>query len=57
MKMLLISGHGAGDSGACGNGLQEQNLTREVVNILFEKIKNYCAVTIYPQSRNCYDDV
>lgn len=57
MKILLISGHGAGDSGACGNGYKEADLTREVVNILKDKLSKYAQVDVYNQSRNAFDDV
>ena len=57
MKILLISGHGAGDVGACGNGYREADLTREVVNTLAPKLRQYAQVDIYPQSRNAYTDV
>ena len=39
MKILLISGHGAGDVGAVGNGYREADLTREVVNLLAPKLR------------------
>ena len=57
MKILLISGHGAGDSGAVGNGYKEADLTREVVNMLSNKLINNMEVTIYNQERNAYEDV
>ena len=57
MKILLISGHGAGDCGAVGNGYKEADLTREVVNILASKLRNYMTVDIYNQLRNAYEDV
>lgn len=57
MKILLISGHGAGDVGACGNGFQEANLTREIVNSLYGILKNYCDADVYDQSRNAFRDV
>lgn len=57
MKILLISGHGAGDVGAVGNGYKEADLTREVVNLLASKLRQYAEVDIYDQSRNAYDDV
>lgn len=56
MKILLISGHGAGDVGACGNGYKEYNLTREVVNILAKKLKSYAKVDVYDQKRNAFYD-
>ena len=57
MKILLISGHGAGDSGAVGNGYKEADLTREVVNILKNKLSNYAQVEVYNQSRDAFSDV
>lgn len=36
-KLYVISGHGAGDSGACGNGYQEQ----ERVRALAQRIKDF----------------
>lgn len=60
MKILLISGHGAGDPGAIGtcNGktYKEADLTREVVTLLAAKLKNCASVTVYDQSRNAYTD-
>lgn len=57
MKILLISGHGAGQPGACGNGYKEVDLTREVVNILEKKLKQYAMVDVYDQKRNAFCDV
>ena len=57
MKILLISGHGAGDPGARGNGYKEANLTREVTGILAKKLKKYCTVDIYNTSKNAFYDV
>ncbi len=60
MKILLISGHGAGDPGATGkyNGktYKEADLTREVVSAVAKKLKAYADVTVYDQSRNAYTD-
>lgn len=56
MKILLISGHGAGDPGATGNGYKEANLTREITRILAEKLRKYCTVDIYNTSRNAFYD-
>lgn len=56
MKILLISGHGAGDPGACGNGYKEANLTRELVNNLAKKLKQYATVDIYNQNKNAFYD-
>lgn len=38
MRILLIAGHGAGDSGACGNGYREADLTREMVSLIREQM-------------------
>lgn len=57
MKVLLIAGHGAGDSGAVGNGYKEADFTRKIVAALEPKLKKYCSVGVYPTSRNAYDDV
>lgn len=60
MKILLISGHGAGDPGAVGtcNGktYKEADLTREVVTLLAAKLKKCASVTVYDQKRNAYTD-
>ena len=60
MKILLISGHGAGDPGAIGtyNGktYKEADLTREVVSAVAKKLTDYASVTVYDQSRNAYTD-
>ena len=57
LKILLISGHGAGDPGACSSYGIESNETRRVVNRLKQLLANYMTVTVYPQDRNCYADV
>ena len=60
MKILLISGHGAGDPGATGtyNGkvYKEADLTREVVSAVAKKLKECADVTVYDQKRNAYTD-
>lgn len=61
MKILLIAGHGAGDSGAVatidGAKYQEANLTREVVANLKPMLEKYGAtVGVYPTSHNAYTD-
>lgn len=57
MKILLIAGHGAGDSGALGNGYKECDLTRELVNLIAPKLRNYATVDVYDQNRNAFKDV
>lgn len=57
MKILLISGHGAGDSGAVGCGAKEADLTRQATNILEGKLSSYdVSVTRYPTARDAYQD-
>lgn len=58
MKILLISGHGAGDSGAVGCGLEEATLTRKATHLLEGMLGAYDVdVTRYNTSRNCYEDL
>lgn len=61
MKILLISGHGAGDSGAVSkiNGVtyKEADLTREMTSLIKPLLEEYGAsVDIYPTSRDAYRD-
>lgn len=53
-KLFVICGHGAGDSGACGNGYQEQ----ERVRVLGKRIKEFGGdnVMLGDVNRNFYDD-
>lgn len=58
LKILLIAGHGAGDPGACGYGV-EATETRRVVNMLKAKFGVYDGVyvDIYSIERNAYADI
>ena len=60
MKLLLISGHGAGDPGATatigGVGYRETDETRKVTAALKKALDGYCTVTVYPTDRNAYED-
>ena len=57
MKILLISGHGAGDSGAVGCGFKEADLTRTATNVLAGKLAAYdVSTTRYPVARDAYQD-
>lgn len=61
MKILLIAGHGAGDSGAVakinGTTYKEADLTREVVKNLKPMLEEYgVSVTTYPTSHDAYAD-
>ena len=55
MKILLIPGHGDGDCGACGNGYQEADLTRELVNTLSPILRKYANVDVFDTSKNMYE--
>lgn len=46
MNILLIAGHGQGDSGAVGNGYKEADLTREVVKLLKTQLDSYANVAL-----------
>ena len=57
MNILIIAGHGHGDSGAVGCGYQEATLTRQAANVLEGKLKAYALnVSRYPSARNAYED-
>ena len=61
MKILLISGHGAGDSGAVatidGKEYQEADLTVEVVDRLAPLLRKKGAeVTVYDKTRDAFKD-
>ena len=56
MKILLIAGHGNGDSGAVGCGCEEYKLTRELANLIAAELKEYATVAIYNQNRNAFED-
>ena len=57
MNILLIAGHGAGDPGACAQGYEEADLTREVVSILADKLEGYADVEVYPMDHSAYHDL
>ena len=54
MKILLITGHGNGDPGACACGYQEADLVREIAPILKSKLSTYADVDIFDMSKNMY---
>lgn len=58
MKILLIAGHGAGDTGALGNGYKEADLTRELTRLVCESLNDYdVQVDVYNFAKNAYQDV
>ncbi len=54
MKILLIAGHGQGDSGACNGNFREADLAREVVNALAKKLSQIMDVTVFPLEKNMF---
>lgn len=55
MNILLIAGHGDGDSGAVGNGYKECDLTREFASLIYSKLKKICCVNLADTSRNWFE--
>lgn len=60
-KILLISGHGAGDSGASarlnGKTYREASETIKMVELICERLITYADVDVYPIDRNAYKDI
>lgn len=57
MKIGLISGHGAGDSGALGCGLEEATETIKITEAIKRELESMGAeVKLYPTDRNAYRD-
>ena len=54
MKILLIAGHGQGDSGAVGCDLVESDETRALLSLVYEKLKYYVSAVRYDTSVDCY---
>lgn len=56
MRLLLISGHGAGDPGATSGGYREADETRKMTRAVAEYLDGLADVTIYPSDRNAFED-
>lgn len=54
MKIMLIAGHGGGDSGAVGLGYREADLTREVVRLVKPVLSEYAEVTVADTARDWF---
>lgn len=57
MKILLISGHGAGDSGAVSKFGREADETIYMVQEIKKTLCKYAQVDLYPVERNAYSDI
>lgn len=57
MKILLISGHGAGDSGAVSQFGKEADETIYMVEEIKKTLSQYTQVDLYPMNRNAFSDV
>lgn len=57
MRILLISGHGAGDPGASSKFGVEATETIVMVEKIKATLGNYAQVDLYPTGRNAYQDV
>lgn len=57
MKILLIAGHGDGDSGAVGNGYKEADLTRETAKLVQKELSQFAEVDIADTSKNWYKHI
>ncbi|MDO4276676.1 MAG: N-acetylmuramoyl-L-alanine amidase [Eubacteriales bacterium] len=53
--LFLIAGHGEGDPGACSIWGKEADYTRELVNLIKDKIGDRLSVTVYDTDKNCYE--
>lgn len=56
MKILLISGHGAGDSGAVSQFGKEADETIYMVEEIKKTLSQYAQVDLYPTNRNAFSD-
>lgn len=57
MKILLISGHGAGDPGATSQFGKEADETIYMVEEIKKTLSKYAEVDLYPTNRNAYSDI
>ena len=56
-NILLISGHGDGDSGAVGCGYIEAEETIKIVKALGAKLTDYANIKYYPFEKNAFKDL
>lgn len=57
MRVLLISGHGDGDSGATHLGYKEADLARECTQYIKEALAPYCKADIADPTKNWYKEL
>lgn len=53
--LLLIAGHGENDPGACSIWGKEAEYTRELVELIRDKVGKNLSVTVYDFDKNCYE--
>ena len=57
-KLMLIAGHGQGDSGAVGNGYKEADLTRDLVNRIYAvAVQKGIKVSAYDMNKNAVKQI
>lgn len=56
MKILLISGHREDYNPSAVTGVEEGDLTIELVKLIADRLKGYAEVTAYPYERDMYQD-
>lgn len=57
LKVLVIAGHGAGDPGAVALNFKEADLTRDLANVVVDKLSNYAIVYKYDTYKNLYKEL
>lgn len=53
--LFLIAGHGENDPGACSIWGKEAEYTRELVELIRDKVGKNLSVTVYDFDKNCYE--
>lgn len=56
MKILLISGHTSGYNSCKATGVNEGDLTIELVKLLANRLEGYAEISVYPYDRDMYHD-
>ena len=56
MKILLISGHTSGYNASKATGVNEGDLTIDLVKLLASRLEGYAEISVYPYDRDMYKD-